>query len=184
VPLVPAGAAAGAVAQAVPVRQGGMIVNGCSQLFPGVPRPPGTAPRRYAIPARISVYAAQRRRTGIGPASAAAQRSPVLKTGGTTRCPDASASTLLPLSSRPGSPGRPRAGLQPRRQLRPGPRAASGPPRDPARQRARHRRHPATRRRRMVIRLMPSAHPRIQLLSSKWHYPLGYAEGTCVLTSK
>jgi hypothetical protein len=41
------------------------------------------------------VHAAQRRRTGIEPASAAARRSPVLKTGGPTRYPDASASTLL-----------------------------------------------------------------------------------------
>src|SRR5437764_12277960 len=36
-----------------------------------------------------------RRRTGIEPASAAARRSPVLKTGGPTRYPDASATTLL-----------------------------------------------------------------------------------------
>jgi hypothetical protein len=46
------------------------------------------------VPGHLVAAGAQRRRTGIEPASATAQRSPVLKTGGTTRHPDASASTL------------------------------------------------------------------------------------------
>jgi len=42
----------------------------------------------------VSRSRASRRRTGIEPADDAARRPPVLKTGGTTRHPDASASTL------------------------------------------------------------------------------------------
>src|SRR6516165_12022238 len=41
-----------------------------------------------------TVLRSWRRRTGIEPADDAARRPPVLKTGGTTRHPDASASTL------------------------------------------------------------------------------------------
>ena len=67
-------------------------MNGCS---PDVP-PEALASRlQYRLsgaeaPPVSSVYAGQRRRTGIEPAGDATRRPPVLKTGGATRHPDAS----------------------------------------------------------------------------------------------
>ena len=55
-------------------------------------RPRGPAAARHPGPS----FRASRRRTGIEPADGAARAPPVLKTGGTTRYPNASASTLLP----------------------------------------------------------------------------------------
>jgi hypothetical protein len=68
----------------------------------GSPGPPPSSDRRARTsesygPRAVQRSRTQRRRTGIEPASAAVQRSPVLKTGGATRHPDASASTLLGL---------------------------------------------------------------------------------------
>ena len=84
------------------------IVNGCSNSVPTYgsssrsSNPSGGTPE----PAANSVYAGQRRRTGIEPADDAERRPPVLKTGGATRHPDASANRpyrrVRPLAERPG----------------------------------------------------------------------------------
>src|ERR1700691_244346 len=62
-------------------------------------------------PGPLVGQAGQRRRTGIEPADDAARRPPVLKTGGATRHPDTSATTLLAglassIARRPASPRR------------------------------------------------------------------------------
>jgi hypothetical protein len=58
-------------------------------------------------PAVGRIFPAQRRRTGIEPADDAERRPPVLKTGGPTRCPDASGASL------PTVPGTRLAGPRP-----------------------------------------------------------------------
>ena len=76
----------------------GQVFHGCSTRPPrrGLPRWPGRGPgqclRRW------------RRRTGIEPAGGAKRRPPVLKTGGATRHPDASAPRLPASGQRPPSP--------------------------------------------------------------------------------
>ena len=72
------------------------------RIGPGARGPAGQAPRPDG-----GAGLAQRRRTGIEPASAAVQRSPVLKTGGATRHPNASASTLLRYRVGKSEPERP-----------------------------------------------------------------------------
>src|ERR1035441_5162407 len=80
-----------------PVRSGsvrpGSVRPGSVPAFTrAVPGPDRAGPvRRAARPGPHLILAAWRRRTGIEPADDAARRPPVLKTGGATRHPDASA---------------------------------------------------------------------------------------------